>query len=86
MKISKSMKYFIAVALFLTTGWSFAATYTVTNLDDSGNGSLRWAIEQANANPGGDNVVLGVSGIISPASALPDLTDNGTIIGKGYGS
>ncbi len=26
------------------------ATFTVTNTSDSGSGSLRWAIEQANAN------------------------------------
>jgi hypothetical protein len=30
----------------------FAGTYTVTNNADSGVNSLRWAIEQANANPG----------------------------------
>jgi len=33
-----------------------AATYTVTTTADSGAGSLRWAIEQANANPGADGI------------------------------
>jgi hypothetical protein len=36
-------------------GASFANTYTVTNTtDNTSTGSLRWAITQANANPGFD--------------------------------
>ena len=54
-----------------------AATYTVTNTDDSGNGSLRWAIEQANSNPGLDNIYFDISGTsphtIQPNTALPEI-------------
>ncbi len=58
-------------------------TFTVINTADSGPGSLRQAILDANANPGADiiafNVPLGLltSGraLIAPATALPDVTD-----------
>ena len=65
-----------------------ATTYTVTNTADSGAGSLRWAINQANANAGPDTIAFNIAGCggvctISPASALPILTDDGTTI-DGY--
>ena len=42
-----------------------AATFTVTNTNDSGPGSLRQAVLDANANPGADEVVFSsVSGTI----------------------
>ncbi|MEM7316415.1 MAG: hypothetical protein AAF497_25050, partial [Planctomycetota bacterium] len=34
------------------------ATFTVTNTNDSGPGSVRDALAQADANPGADNVVF----------------------------
>jgi hypothetical protein len=46
----------------------------VTNNDDSGAGSLRWAIDQANANPGPDIIYFSSSlngDTISPLSDLP---------------
>ena len=70
-----------------------AATYTVTNVNDSGVGSLRWAIQQANSNPGGDTIDFNIpahlcdSGTnvctITPSSALPSLTGDFTTI-DGY--
>ena len=57
------------------------SVFTVTNLNDSGNGSLRWAIEQTNANPDVDTINFSVSGTISPTSALPAITDDGIVIG-----
>ena len=36
------------------------ATFTVTNLLNAGEGSLRWAIHQANANAGADDVAFAV--------------------------
>ena len=53
----------------------------VTNSADSGMGSLRWAIEQANNNPGPDVIHFYLSGMtISISSMLPAITDDGTII------
>ncbi len=55
---------------------------TVTNLNDSGPGSLREAINCANASPGPDTISFNVSGIINITSPLPALSDNtgGTLI------
>ena len=65
-----------------------AATFTVTNTNDSGAGSLRWAINQANAIPGADTIQFDITGcaivcVISPLTALPILTDDSTTI-DGY--
>jgi uncharacterized repeat protein (TIGR01451 family) len=57
-----------------------AATFTVTNTNDSGTGSLRWAIEQANAAPGRDIITGGnLGGTITLASPLPAITDSVSI-------
>ena len=61
------------------------ATYVVTSTDDTGAGSLRQAIEDANANPGADTVAFNIPGTgvqtIAPLSDLPDITDTVTIDG-----
>jgi len=51
------------------------STYPVTNLLDSGAGSLRDAIGLANANPGPDTITFDVAGQIDVSSELPALTD-----------
>lgn len=61
-----------------------AATFTVVNTNDLDAGSLRQAILDANATPGADVIVFNIpSGglTISPASALPPLTEPVTIDG-----
>ena len=62
-----------------------AATYTVTSTNDSGPGSLRQAILDANASPGADliNFAIPGSGVqtISPQSPLPPITEAVTIDG-----
>jgi titin len=55
----------------------------VTNTNDSNVGSLRWAITNANANPGPDTINFNISGTapftINLLSALPPVTDPVTI-------
>ncbi len=67
------------------SGQASAATYTVTNTDDSGAGSLRQAIEDANDNPGSDTISFNIAGggvhTIAPESGLPEITDAVTIDG-----
>jgi hypothetical protein len=61
------------------------ATFTVTNTADSGTGSLRDAITQANNTSGADVIDFAIPGAgvhtITPASALPTITDPLTIDG-----
>jgi titin len=60
-------------------GTVHGGTFTVTNTADSGLGSLRWAITNANANSGPDTINFDINGTapftINLASALPDVTD-----------
>ncbi len=63
-----------------------AATYTVSNLADSGSGSLRAAVIAANANPGADSIVFqpGLNGSIQLATAM-SISDPVTLFGPGPG-
>jgi len=67
---------------------SHASTYTVSNTNDSGAGSLRQAILDANNHTGPDTISFNISGCsgvctISLSSALPALTGGQTTI-NGY--
>ena len=57
-----------------------AQTFTVTNTNDSGAGSLRQAIIDANANAGADTIEFNIAGAgphtISLTSELPTITDS----------
>ena len=61
------------------------ATFTVTNTNDSGAGSLRQAILDANANAGADLIQFNISGggphTIALLSELPTITESVTIDG-----
>jgi parallel beta-helix repeat protein len=57
-----------------------ADTFTVANLNDAGDGSLRWAIEQVNATTGQHTIDFNVSGTITLVTALPSITKDYTII------
>ena len=56
-----------------------AAVFIVTNVNDSGAGSLRQAILNANANPGLNTINFNIPGsgvqTIAPTNALPDITN-----------
>ncbi|MGH9761618.1 MAG: hypothetical protein ACREAC_12390, partial [Blastocatellia bacterium] len=60
-------------------------TFTVTNTNDTGPGSLRQAIFDANNNPGADTINFNIPGTgvptITPVAALPDISDVVTIDG-----
>jgi VCBS repeat-containing protein len=55
------------------------SVYAVTNINDSGAGSLRQALLDANANAGLDTITFNIAGggihTIAPLSALPDITE-----------
>ena len=80
----------IGISLFLITGWAYAATFIVDNLGDVDDGNpynegdgantLRKCIRLANETPGADTINFSVSGMISPTSALPEITDDETVI------
>jgi hypothetical protein len=59
------------------------STFTVTNLLDSGAGSLRAAVVAANANPGPDAIDFTTTGTIALTSGELDITDILTINGPG---
>jgi hypothetical protein len=63
------------------------STFTVTNLLDSGTGSLRAAIAAANANPGANvvNFAQGLQGTITLGSEL-DVTNSVSLNGPGAGT
>src|SRR3954447_1325326 len=62
-----------------------AAPIVVTSLNDGGAGSLREAIDQANAAAGQDTITFqtGLSGTITLASDLPHITDALAVQGPG---
>ena len=61
------------------------STYSVTNTDDSGAGSLRQAVLDANANAGADTITFdpSVTGTITLTSGEIAITDSLTITGPG---
>ncbi|MEZ5117687.1 MAG: choice-of-anchor Q domain-containing protein [Candidatus Nanopelagicales bacterium] len=69
-----------------TAGAASAATFTVTNLNDSGAGSLRQAILDANGSPGADIITFAVTGTITLSSGELWVQPGGlTIQGPGAG-
>jgi|GEM_PF-1845189 len=88
--MKKTLKFVIitiagALMAIISPHASDAAVYTVTNEADTNTGSLRWAIEQANLNPGEDTIIFNNNYTISPGSGLPPLQDQtgGTTIDGG---
>src|ERR1051326_6170076 len=71
--------------VFVLVAAAQANTFTVTNTDPSGPGSLAQAIFDANANPGADTIAFNIPGsglhTIAPIGPLPTITDPVTIDG-----
>lgn len=76
------------LALALTAAGTSAATFIVSNTNDSGPGSLRQAILDANLAPGTDDITFHIPGpgvhTITPLSPLPPLTDDAGVTIDGY--
>ncbi|MET0620628.1 MAG: right-handed parallel beta-helix repeat-containing protein [Thermoanaerobaculia bacterium] len=72
-------------ALFLAPGGAGAATFTVTSTADSGAGSLRQAILDANGNPGADTIAFAIPAVgVQTISVATELTITDTVIIDGY--
>lgn len=72
---------------FVAVQTATANTYNVSVTTDTGGGSLRDAITQANSNAGADTITFSASiSKIAPASALPPITDTLTIDGRSGGT
>ncbi|HET7436390.1 MAG TPA: choice-of-anchor Q domain-containing protein [Thermoanaerobaculia bacterium] len=83
-----SAKVTVFCAALLAATAARAATYTVTNLNDLGSGSLRAAVASANSNSGADTIVFqtGLTGTITLTTGELDVTDSVTITGPGSAS
>ena len=70
------------VVLGLSTWWTpaRAASFSVSNVNDSGPGSLRQALIDAAA-PGADTITITATGTITLLSNLPAVTQSLTITG-----
>lgn len=82
----KNLLLFIIVLLLVSVALAQDNIFMVTNTGDTGDGSLRQAILDANATPGIDYIHFELSGdrphTIQPQSALPEITDPVVIDGS----
>jgi len=87
-----NLRNFVLVACASAALTLNAATFTVTTTNDSGAGSLRQAILDANAASGADTIAFGIGSgpqLIAPLTVLPAITDPLTVDGTtqpGYAS
>ena len=83
--MKRSFPVALALPAFFFWGSMAATTFTVTNTTDSGAGSLRQAILDANAAGGPDDIHFAIPGTgphtIPPATTLPTITSPVTIDG-----
>ena len=77
------IKTIFAAFFLLAFAHLHAATFTVTTTSDSGPGSLRQAIIDANATGGGIIINFNTTGSITLASPLPAISTNMAIAGPG---
>lgn len=86
MRLASPWIRLLSLWLIAASGITQAAVFTVTNTQDSGAGSLRQAILDANAAASIDVIAFDLAGIgpytIAPLTALPAITD--TVLLDGY--
>ncbi len=74
----------LVAAVLLPAGSASALFYPVTSAADTGaNGTLRWAIGEANDHEGADSIPIEVSGAILLGSELPAIEGDLMIVGRG---
>jgi len=71
----------VALVTLCQAGIAQAEPFPVTNVNDSGAGSLRAAIVAANSHPGADTVPIETTGTINLLSALQVIFDPVAIVG-----
>ena len=72
-----------AAALLAVPAMASADNFPVTNTNDSGPGSLRRAINDAQANGGGDAITINATGTVTLASPLPTISSDIKVTGPG---
>jgi hypothetical protein len=77
---------FALLVALLPAGVAQADPFSVINTHDSGDGSLRAAIEGTNNLFGEDAITIGATGVIELETALPIVEDDLAIAGPGSGS
>jgi len=65
-----SFSRIVAAVILLGASPSMATTFTVTNTDDAGAGSLRQAVDDANTAGGDNTIVFDLPGVAQPVIAL----------------
>ena len=79
------VRFLSIIILCSLARFAAAADFIVLTTSDSGPGSLRQAITDANASPGADRIVFSIPGvgvqIINVMSQLPEITDSLVIDG-----
>lgn len=74
----------VLAAVLLPAASASALSYPVTKTTDgAGSGTLRWAIDEANARDGADSIPIEVTGTIFLANALPAVEGDLAIVGPG---
>src|SRR4051794_37354144 len=63
-----------------------ATDFPVTSTADTGTGSLRQAIDDANGNSGADRIPISATGTLTLGSSLPAITETVDIVGPGQSS
>jgi hypothetical protein len=84
-RLSIALGTFALLALSVPTA-SPAANFSVSNTADSGGGSLRAAIEAANASSGPDVVSIGATGTVNLETVLPSISEDLVLNGPGQSS